>query len=433
VSLEMNNPNDPTLSSWVESAQGSDFPIQNLPWGIFSDPSNAAPRAGIRIGDSVLDVATLQDAGLLQPELPAGIFRAPALNGFIEFGPAAWSATRARISHLLNSATATLRDNADLRAKALLGASAITLHLPIAVKGFTDFYSSREHAANVGKMFRDPANPLLPNWLYIPVAYNGRASTVVVSGSPVRRPLGQIKPPAAVTPSFEPSRKLDFELEMGVIVGRATAIGEKLSVAGAEEAIFGFALLNDWSARDIQQWEYVPLGPFQGKAFATTLGPWIVTREALEPFRVEGPAQDPPPLPYLAQTGLKNYDIELEVSLTPKGAKVAAIISRTNFAWMYWSSAQQLAHHTACGCAMNVGDLLGSGTISGPGEDSFGSLLELSWNGQKPLALPDGSKRSFIGDGDVVRFSGRASRGGISIGFGVCEGEILPAHPVAGG
>jgi fumarylacetoacetase len=333
----------------------------------------------------------------------------------------------------LSADTPELRDNAPLCANALFDASAVTLHLPIEVKGFTDFYSSREHAANVGKMFRDPANPLLPNWLHIPVAYNGRASTVIVSGTPVRRPLGQTKAPSAAAPSFGPSQKLDFELEMGVIVGRATRIGERLSVEEAEQAIFGFALLNDWSARDIQQWEYVPLGPFQAKAFATTLGPWIVTREALEPFRMEGPAQDPPPLPYLAQTGPRNYDVELEVSLTPKGAKEAMIVSRTNFARMYWSSAQQLAHHAACGCAMNVGDLLGSGAISGPAEDSFGSLLELSWNGQKPLLMPDGSRRSFLADGDLVRFTGRASRGGISIGFGDCGGEILPAHGVAGG
>ncbi len=429
----MNSPNDPALRSWVETAQGSDFPIQNLPWGIFSDPSNPAPRAGIRIGGQVLDVAVLQEAALLQPQLPAGIFRSGALNGFMALGPTAWSCTRARISRLLNSEIAGLRDDPALRAKALFDAAGVTLHLPIEVQGFTDFYSSREHATNVGKMFRDPANPLLPNWLSIPVAYNGRASTVIVSGAPVRRPLGQTMAPGAETPAFGPSAKLDFELEMGVVVGQANPMGEVLSVAEAEEAIFGFALLNDWSARDIQQWEYVPLGPFQAKAFATSLGPWIVTAEALEPFRVQGPVQDPAPLPYLAQAGAANYDIELEVSLRPKGSKAAATISRTNFARMYWSSAQQLAHHTACGCAMRVGDLLGSGTISGPAADSFGSLLELTWNGQNPLRLPDGAIRSFLEDGDVVSFTGRARRNGISIGFGVCEGEILPARPVAWG
>lgn len=420
--------NGPSLRSWVESAQDSDFPIQNLPWGIFSDASDNTPRAGIRIGDKVLDVAALQDARLLQPELPAGVFRRSALNGFIALGPDVWSATRARLSHLLNRETAILRDGASLCAKALLDAEDVTMHLPIKVEGFTDFYSSKEHATNVGKMFRDPAKPLLPNWAHMPIAYNGRASTVIVSGTPVRRPLGQTKPPGAEAPAFGPCRKLDFELEMGVIVGRANPIGEMLSVAEAQESIFGFALLNDWSARDIQQWETVPLGPFQAKAFATTLAPWIVTREALEPFRVEGPAQEPAPLPYLAHSGAANYDIELEVSLRPKGSAGATVISRTNFAHMYWSSAQQLAHHTACGCAMRVGDLLGSGTISGPAPDSWGSLLELTWNGQKPLTLPDGSVRGFLEDGDVVSFMGRAKRGGISIGFGVCEGEILPAQ-----
>ncbi len=426
--LDMNSPNDPGLRSWVETAQGSDFPIQNLPWGIFSDPSNPAPRAGIRIGDRVLDVALLQEEGLLQPELPGGVFRASALNGFMALGPAAWSVTRARISRLLRSEIAGLRDDRALRTKALFDAAGVQLHLPIEVQGFTDFYSSREHATNVGKLFRDPANPLLPNWLHIPVAYNGRASTVVVSGTHVRRPLGQIKAPGAEAPAFCPSAKLDFELEMGVVVGRANPMGGTLSVAKAEEAIFGFALLNDWSARDIQQWETVPLGPFQAKAFATTLGAWIITAQALEPFRVQGPAQDPAPLPYLAQPGAGNYDIELEISLRPKGSKQAATISRTNFARMYWSSAQQLAHHTACGCAMRVGDLLGSGTVSGASPDSFGSLLELTWNGQQPLTLPGGSIRSFLQDGDVVSFSGRARRNGISIGFGVCEGEILPAR-----
>ena len=429
----MNSPNDPGLRSWVETAQGSDFPIQNLPWGIFSDPSNPAPRAGIRIGDQVLDVAVLQEVGLLQPELPAGVFRTLALNGFMALGPAVWSTTRARISRLLSSEIAGLRDDAALRAKALFEAASVKQHLPIEVQGFTDFYSSREHATNVGKMFRDPANPLLPNWLHIPIAYNGRASTVVVSGIPVRRPVGQTKPPGAEAPAFGPTAKLDFELEMGVVVGQANPMGETLSVAKAEEAIFGFALLNDWSARDIQQWETVPLGPFQAKAFATTLGPWIVTAEALEPFRVQGPPQDPAPLPYLAQWGAGNYDIELEVSLRPKGSKQAVTISRTNFARMYWSSAQQLAHHTACGCAMRVGDLLGSGTVSGASPDSFGSLLELTWNGQTPLALPDGSIRSFLEDGDVVSFTARARRNGISIGFGVCEGEILAAPAVKSG
>jgi fumarylacetoacetase len=280
-------------------------------------------------------------------------------------------------------------------------------------------------------MFRPGAEPLSANWLSIPIGYNGRASTVVVSGTPVVRPLGQTKAPNAAAPSFGPCRKLDFELEMAAIVGVANPMGETLTVEAADQAIFGFALLDDWSARDIQQWEYVPLGPFQAKVFATTLGAWIVTSEALEPFRVEGPAQDPAPLPYLAQSERRNLDVELEVALRPRGGSEATVISRTNFAHMYWSSAQQLTHHAIGGCAMAVGDLIGSGTISGPTPDSAGSLLELTWNGERPLTFPDGTTRGFLEDGDALILSGRARRDGISIGFGVCEGEIRPApvHP----
>lgn len=424
----MNPTNDPKLVSWEPTAQGSDFPIQNLPWGIFSTAADSRARAGMRIGDFVLDVAAIAQAGLLSADLPKGIFEADALNGFIALGAKAWSATRARLSELLRADVAQLRDDAALRARALIPVGEAVMRLPIRVEDFTDFYSSREHATNVGKMFRDPANALLPNWLYIPVGYNGRASTVVVSGTPVRRPLGQTKPPGADAPSFGPCRRLDFELEMAVIVGAPSAMGDGLTVEKADASIFGYALLNDWSARDIQQWEYVPLGPFQAKAFATTLAPWVVTQEALEPFRVEGPRQDPAPLPYLAQRGPMNFDIALEASLRAKGAAEATSISRSNFAYMYWSSAQQLAHHASSGCAMRVGDLLGSGTISGPSDDSFGSLLELTWNGQKPLKLADGSTRAFLEDGDTLAITGRATKNGVSIGFGTCEGEILPAR-----
>lgn len=421
----MNPTNDPALTSWVESAQGSEFPIQNLPWGIFST-AGTAPRAGVAIGDVVLDVAALQAADLL-PGLPAGVFTTGDLNAFIALGRKVWSTTRARISELLHSDTARLRDDAALRARALVPVAMVTLHLPIRVAGYTDFYSSREHATNVGKMFRPDAAPLLPNWLHIPIGYNGRASTVVVSGTPVRRPLGQTKAPSEAAPSFGPCKKLDFELEMAAIVGRANPMGEPLTLAEADRAIFGFALLDDWSARDIQQWEYVPLGPFQAKVFATTLAPWIVAAEALEPFRVEGPTQDPAPLPYLAQDGAMNFDVELEVTLRPAGVAEETVISRTNFAHMYWSSAQQLVHHAIGGCAMQVGDILGSGTISGPTDDSFGSLLELTWNGQRPFTLADGSPRSFLADGDTLTITGRARKNGITIGFGRCEGQIQPA------
>ena len=278
--------------------------------------------------------------------------------------------------------------------------------MPIHVAGFTDFYSSKEHATNVGTMFRDKTNPLLPNWLHIPIGYNGRASTVVVSGTPIRRPRGQLKSLTAELPNFGPCQRLDFELEMGVVIGQASAMGEMLTERQAEEMIFGFTLLNDWSARDIQQWEYVPLGPFQAKAFGTSISPWVVTREALEPFRVHGPVQEPKPLPYLHQVQPNNYDIQLAVDLrTEKMAKPASIC-RTNFKYMYWSSVQQLVHHASSGCAMNVGDLLGSGTISGPEKGERGSMLELSWNGTRPLELDGGERRSFLEDGDSLRIRG---------------------------
>ena len=423
----MNPTNDPALASWVADARGSDFPIQNLPWGVFSTEGDERRRAGIRIGGHVLDIDAVQSAGLLDPDLPAGIFATGTLNRFIELGREVWSATRARVSELLRMDVATLRDDAVLRTRALVPVDAAVMHLAIAVGGYTDFYSSREHATNVGKMFRPGTEPLSANWLSIPIGYNGRASTVVVSGTPVRRPLGQTKAPSAEVPSFGPCKKLDFELEMAAVVGRANPMGEILSVAAADAAIFGWALFDDWSARDIQQWEYVPLGPFQAKVFATSIGAWIVTAEALEPFRVEGPAQDPAPLPYLRQSAPMNLDVELEVALRPRGGAQATIIARTNFAHMYWSTAQQLAHHAIGGCAMAVGDLIGSGTISGPTPDSAGSLLELTWNGERPLTLADGSTRRFLEDGDTVIFTGRARRGDISIGFGTCEGEILPA------
>lgn len=421
----MNPTNDPTLVSWVETAQGSDFPIQNLPWGIFST-ADRAPRAGIAIGDRVLDAAVLADAGLLG-DLPAGVFATGVLNNFIALGPETWSRVRAAVSDLLRADTARLRDDAALRAAALLPAASVKLHLPIRVEGYTDFYSSREHATNVGRMFRPDGEPLLPNWLHIPIGYSGRASTIVVSGTPIHRPLGQTRAPSDPTPSFGPCRKLDFELEMAAIVGVPNEMGRPMTMAEADRAIFGFALFNDWSARDIQQWEYVPLGPFQAKVFASTLSPWIVTAEALAVARVEGPRQEPEPLPYLRQSGAMNFDVELEVALTPAGGSEPTVISRSNFAHMYWSSAQQLVHHAIGGCAMKVGDVLGSGTISGPTPGSYGSLLELSWNGKTPVTLADGSARSFLLDGDTLAIRGRVRRGGVTLGFGPCDGEILAA------
>jgi fumarylacetoacetase len=420
------HPNDPALRSFVEVDPASDFPIQNLPYGVFSTADRPEPRVGVAIGDQVLDVRELQQAGRLHGGAPS-VFAAPVLNPFMALGPNAWARTRARISALLRHDNPELRDDEPLRRRALVAMADARMHLPIAVAGYTDFYSSKEHATNVGVMFRGKDNALQPNWLHMPIGYNGRASTVVVSGTKVKRPRGQLKPPTADVPSFGPCKRLDFELEMGVVVGQPSVMGEMLTEKQAEEMIFGFVILNDWSARDIQQWEYVPLGPFQAKAFATSISPWIVTREALEPFRVHGPPQDPAPLPYLKQAQPNNYDLALEVGLRAAPMRQAATICRTNFRYMYWSSVQQLMHHASSGCAMNVGDLLGSGTISGPEPDQRGSLLEISWNGAEPIELEGGIRRSFLEDGDSLVMRGWCQGDGYRVGFGEVEGTILPA------
>ena len=422
----MPHPNDPKLKSFIPVDPTSDFPIQNLPYGVFSAKDGLAPRVGVAIGDYVLDLWELEQDSRLDVG-PLGVFSGSSLNAFMALGPTVWSRTRARFSELLRHDHPELRDNEKLRKRALVPMADVTLHLPIAVSGYTDFYSSKEHATNVGVMFRGKDNALQPNWLHMPIGYNGRASTVVVSGTEVRRLRGQLKPPTADVPSFGPCKRLDFELEMGVVVGQASAIGEMLTEKQAEEMIFGFVILNDWSARDIQQWEYVPLGPFQAKAFATSISPWIVTREALEPFRLHGPAQDPQPLEYLRQVLPNNYDMQLDVALRAGAMNEAANISRTNFKYMYWTSVQQLVHHASSGCAMNVGDLLGSGTISGPEKDQRGSLLEISWNGTEPLELPGGVKRTFLEDGDSLVMRGWCQGDGYRVGFGEVEGTILAA------
>jgi fumarylacetoacetase len=422
----LSNPNDPKLRSFIPVDPSSDFPIQNLPYGVFS-ANGLAPRIGVAIGDYVLDLWELAQDGRLDVCEPA-VFAAGSLNSFMALGPKIWTRTRARISELLRHDNPELRDNDELRKLALVPMKNVKLHLPFTVAGFTDFYSSKEHATNVGVMFRGKDNALQPNWLHMPIGYNGRASTVVVSGTRVRRPRGQLKPPSAEVPSFGPCKRLDFELEMGVVIGQPSAMGEMLSESQAEEMIFGFVLLNDWSARDIQQWEYVPLGPFQAKAFATSISPWVVTREALEPFRLQGPEQNPVPLTYLRQTRANNYDLALEVGLRAGAMNEAQSICRTNFKYMYWSSVQQLMHHASSGCAMNVGDLLGSGTISGPEKSQRGSLLEISWNGTEPLQLPGDVKRSFLEDGDSLVMRGWCQGDGYRVGFGEVEGTILPAE-----
>jgi fumarylacetoacetase len=423
----MPHPNDPTLRSFIDVDPTSDFPIQNLPYGVFSARNGLAPRVGVAIGDFVLDLWELEQDGRLDVgEL--GVFSASTLNPFMALGPKVWSRTRARISELLRHDNPELRDNDELRRLALVPMAQVKLHLPITVAGYTDFYSSKEHATNVGVMFRGKDNALQPNWLHMPIGYNGRASTVVVSGTRVRRPRGQLKPANAEHPSFGACKRLDFELEMGVVIGQPSAMGEMLGECRAADMIFGFVLLNDWSARDIQQWEYVPLGPFQAKAFATSISPWIVTREALEPFRVHGPGQDPAPLPYLQQVQPNNYDLQLDVGLRAAQMNEAMRICRTNFKYMYWSSVQQLVHHASSGCAMNIGDLLGSGTISGPEKDQRGSLLEISWNGTEPIELPGDIKRTFLENGDSLSFRGWCQGDGYRVGFGEVEGTILPAE-----
>jgi fumarylacetoacetase len=420
------HPNDSKLRSFISVDPASDFPIQNLPYGVFSK-QGLAPRVGVAIGDYVLDLWELAQDCRIDVVEP-GVFAASSLNPFMALGPKVWSRTRARIRELLRHDHGELRDNEKLRKRALVPMVDAKLHMPIAVAGYTDFYSSKEHATNVGVMFRGKDNALQPNWLHMPIGYNGRASTVVVSGAKVRRPRGQLKPPSAEVPSFGPCKRLDFELEMGVVVGQASPIGEMLSEAQAEAMIFGFVILNDWSARDIQQWEYVPLGPFQAKAFATSISPWIVTREALEPFRVQGPAQDPQPLPYLRQQQPNNYDMQLDVALRAAPMNEAQSICRTNFKYMYWSSVQQLVHHASSGCAMNVGDLLGSGTISGPEKSQRGSLLEISWNGTEPVELAAGVRRTFLEDGDSLVMRGWCQGDGYRVGFGEVEGTIVAAE-----
>ncbi|SAK81859.1 fumarylacetoacetase [Caballeronia arationis] len=419
----------PALKSWIDSANdaASDFPIQNLPFGVFSNEVNPSRRVGVAIGDWIVDLAALERAGLLPV---SGVFDKPRLNDFIALGRDAWRNVRIALSALLANGNATLRDDAALRQRSLVPQPDATLHLPVEIPGYTDFYSSKEHATNVGSMFRDPKNALLPNWSEMPIGYNGRASSVIVSGTPVRRPNGQIKLPNDERPVFSACRKLDIELEMGFIVGAGNALGEPIDCNEAESHIFGMVLLNDWSARDIQQWEYVPLGPFNAKGFATTISPWIVTLDALEPFRTATPKQDPQPLAYLRHEGDHAFDIELQVTLRPQSVSKATTISRTNFKLMYWSMAQQLAHHTVAGCNTRVGDLMGSGTISGPTTDSCGSLLESTWNGQRPIKLEEGGERAFIVDGDELTLTGWCQGDGYRVGFGECAGRILAARAV---
>jgi len=421
------------LRSWIEVSPESHFPIQNLPYGAFirKDDSTQTARLGVAIGDQVLDLHVITEAGLFNGPLlkDSKVFLQSTLNDFMALGRPAWKEARATITKLLSADDATLRDNKDLRALAFVPQSEAKMVLPAKIGDYTDFYSSRDHATNVGIMFRGPENALMPNWLHLPVGYHGRSSSVVVSGTPVRRPMGQTKADDAPAPIFSPCRLLDFELEMAFFVGPGNELGDRIPIEQAEDHIFGVVVMNDWSARDIQKWEYVPLGPFTAKNFATTISPWVVTMEALEPFRSKSlyPQTEPEPLPYLKDDSAASYDIKLEVNLQSAKMDKPTTICRSNALHLYWTMKQQLVHHAVTGCNMCPGDLLGSGTISGPTPDSYGSMLEICWKGTKPLTLPSGEERRFLADGDTVTLVGYCQGEGYRIGFGECAGQILPA------
>lgn len=418
---------DKNLASFIDIATDSDFSIHNLPYGIFSETEDGKRRAGVAIGEHVLDLAALEAEGLLSLE-GGPYFNQPTLNAFIDSGRNNWTHARQTIQTLLSTESDALRDNQDLQQNALFKQADVTMHLPVQVPGFTDFYSSKEHATNVGTMFRDPDNALLPNWTEMPVGYNGRASTVIVSGKDVIRPSGQLKPNADDRPIFSACKRLDFELETAFVVGKGNNIGQPIAVDDAFDHIFGMVLLNDWSARDIQKWEYVPLGPFNAKTFASEVSPWIVTMDALAPFKTPCPTQEPKPLAYLNEKDSDNsFDINLSVELLPENADSATVVCETNFKYMYWSMAQQLTHHTITGCKIEVGDMMGSGTISGSTPDSYGSMLEIAWNATKPVTLNGGETRSFIEDGDTVIMKGYSEKDGIRVGFGEVRGKVLPA------
>ena len=410
------------MKTWLPIPENSDFTINNIPFGIFSTPT-IQPRIGVAIGNQVLDLVMVNRLGVFdQLNIDESIFKNEYLNSFIELGKNKTSKVRGLIQRELFSESSVLRNvNA-----VFLPQSDVKMHLPVNIGDYTDFYSSIEHATNVGMMFRDPENALLPNWKHLPVGYHGRASSIIVSDQKIHRPKGQVLLPDLKRPEFRASSRVDFELEMGFIIGKNSKLGESISVDKAEEYIFGKVLFNDWSARDIQKWEYVPLGPFLGKSFASSMSPWVITMEALEPFKINGPKQEPKVLHYLEQNGLNNYNINLEVSLQPKNGK-ETVISKSNFKYMYWSMFQQLAHHTSNGCNIRIGDIMASGTISGKEPASYGSMLELSWGGKKTIELLDGSLRKFIEDYDTVIMKGFCEQNGIRIGFGEVRTQLLPA------
>lgn len=418
------------IKSFITVAPTSDFSLQNLPYGVFIPVNSSTPRIGVAIGDLVLDLSVISQEGLLgDGSKEQRYFADSTLNRFMSQGRSVWSDVRKRLTTLLGADCPTLRDNKDLRAKAFSPIDQVKMVMPVEVKGYTDFYSSIHHATNVGTLMRGAANALPPNWKSLPIAYDGRAGSVVVSGTDIHRPKGQSRPSDDTPPVFGPSKALDFELELAFVVGTGTSLGESVSCKKAEDHIFGVVILNDWSARDIQKWEYQPLGPFLGKNFGTSISPWVVTLEALEPYKVKCPAQDPEPLDYLCPAG-DLYNIELQVAL--KTARMPlneeVIISRTNASTLYWTANQQLAHHTINGCSISTGDLFATGTISGPNPDSLGCLLELTKGGKEPIKLNNGEERRYLQDGDTVVMRGAAQGASGRVGFGEVRGTVLPAR-----
>ena len=410
------------MKSWVDIPKNSDFSIYNIPFGVFSI-KNSKKRVCVAIGDMIVDLKASYDLGVFN-EIPLDndVFENKYLNDFIALGKSITKKIRLIIQSELCSDSSVLKES-----NALIKQSDVMMHLPLMIGDYTDFYSSIEHATNIGSMFRDPTNPLLPNWKHIPVGYHGRASSIIVSGQDVIRPKGQVLPLNEETPVFQASSRVDFELEMGFVIGKKSNLGQSISTKEAEEYIFGKVLFNDWSARDIQKWEYVPLGPFLGKSFASSISPWIVTLDALEEFKVEGPQQTPDVLPYLQYDGLRNYDINLEVSIQPENS-IESIVCKSNFKYMYWNMVQQLAHHTINGCNINIGDIMASGTISGKDKGSYGSMLELSWGGKNPVTLDDGESRVFINDNDTVIMRGYCERNGKRVGFGEVRTKLIKSN-----
>ncbi|AEV31935.1 fumarylacetoacetase [Owenweeksia hongkongensis DSM 17368] len=418
--------NDPSRKSWLSVPQDSDFPIQNLPFGVFL-PEDDFTTIGTRIGNTAIDLSALHQLGYLDGiVLPEDVFLQDTLNDFITLGRPVWRQVRNKIAEIFDEKNDILKNNTEHREQILFPIEEVQMLLPVFIQDYTDFYSSMEHAMNVGIMFRGKENALMPNWKHLPVGYHGRSSSIIVSGEDIHRPVGQMKPADADEPVFGPSKLLDFELEMGFITTDGKHLGERITTDEAEDYIFGMVLFNDWSARDIQAWEYVPLGPFLGKNFASSISPWVVTLDAMEPFRVESPKQDPTPLPYLQTEGKRTFDINLQTFIQPENSTESKVCE-SNFKYLYWNISQQLAHHTVNGCNINAGDMMASGTISGPEKENFGSMLELSWRGAHTITLDDGSERKFINDGDTVIMRGYCKNDDVRIGFGEVTSKVLPA------